>query len=97
MTALEILTELHRRGARVLAIGDRLRVRPGPEGLTDELRAAIREHKLEVIALLETPTHTCGCCGRFAYPKPTVCYWCRKAGQAQASRAIAPQSDECAA
>ena len=97
MTALEILTELHRRGSRVLAIGDRLRVRPGPEALTDELRAAIREHKLAIIALMETPAHSCLHCGRFAYPKPTVCYWCRKAGQAQGSAVVTRQNDECAA
>jgi hypothetical protein len=78
MSALATLSELHRRGARVLASGDTLRVRPGPEGLTDDLRDAIRANKAEIIALLETPVHSCSRCGRFAFPKPTTCYWCRQ-------------------
>ena len=78
MKALDLLAELRKSGAVLLSSAGNLRVRPGPAGLSDELRSAIRTHKAEVIALLETPTHSCERCGRFAYPKPTVCHWCRK-------------------
>lgn len=79
MTALEILTELRRRGARYLAIDDRIRVQYGPEGITDTLRDEIRAQKAEILTLLNTPTHGCTSCGRFAFPAPTTCYWCRRA------------------
>lgn len=78
MSALDVLTELHRRGCRVLAIGERLKVWPGTEPLTDELRQAIRETKPALLDLLRTPSHPCSHCGRFLFPKPTVCFWCRR-------------------
>jgi hypothetical protein len=83
MNALSILAELRKNGATLLASGTSLRVRPGPGGLTEQLREAIRANKPQLIALLETPTHSCERCGRFAYPKPTTCHWCRKAAAAE--------------
>jgi hypothetical protein len=85
MTALQVLAELHRRQARVLAIGDRLRVRLTAEPLTDEQREAIRTRKLEIIDLLNEPAHPCSRCGRFAFPRATTCFWCRRAAAVEAA------------
>ena len=53
MTALELLTARHARGVTLTPWGDRLRV-DAPEGtLTPALRAALREHKAELLDLLE--------------------------------------------
>ena len=83
MDALALLAELRRQKVALLASGTSLRVRPGPDGLTDEIRAEIRAHKFELIALLETPTPSCERCGRFAFPSPTTCHWCRKSRGAE--------------
>ena len=96
MNALNLLANLRKSGAVLLVSGASLRVHPGPGGLTDELRSAIRTHKPELIALLETQARSCEHCGRFVYAKPTVCYWCRKAGAAK-YRAITGQNSERAA
>lgn len=86
MTALEVLAELRLRQARVLAIGARLRVRvPDPALLDDALREAIRARKAEIIELLNQPAHPCDNCGRFAFPRPTRCFWCRRASGERAA------------
>jgi hypothetical protein len=51
MTATNLLTKLRDAGLRVAADGDALTVRPR-ELLTDELRAAIRAYKRELLAEL---------------------------------------------
>ena len=51
MTAAELLTTLRRRGLTLAAHGDALIVRPR-DLLTDELRAAIRTHKRDLLAEL---------------------------------------------
>ena len=51
MTAADILTRLRNRGLTVAADGDALIVRPR-DLLTDELRAAIRAHKRDLLAEL---------------------------------------------
>lgn len=51
MTATDLLTKLRDAGLRVAADGDALNVGPR-ELLTDELRAAIRAHKRDLLAEL---------------------------------------------
>lgn len=51
MTALALLDTLTRRGVRLLPDGDGLVIRPASR-LTDADRAAIREHKTELLRLL---------------------------------------------
>lgn len=51
MTAANLLTKLLDAGLRVAADGDALTVRPR-ELLTDELRAAVRAHKRDLLAEL---------------------------------------------
>jgi hypothetical protein len=51
MTATALLTKLRAAGLRVAVDGDALTVRPR-ELLTDELRAAIRAHKRDLLAEL---------------------------------------------
>jgi hypothetical protein len=51
MNATDLLTTLRNRGLTIAADGDALNVRPR-ELLTDELRAAIRTHKRELLAEL---------------------------------------------
>ena len=51
MTAAELLTTLRLRGLTLAADGDALIVRPR-DRLTDELRAAIRAHKRDLLAEL---------------------------------------------
>lgn len=51
MTPVELMSQLHRRGAALSADGERLIVRPSSV-LDDALRAAIREHKAALIRLV---------------------------------------------
>ena len=51
MTALEVLSELRRRGVEVEAAGDRLRFRPG-DAVDARLREAMRRHKPEIVRLV---------------------------------------------
>jgi len=51
MSAADLLTTLRNRGLTVSADGDALTIRPR-ELLTDELRAAIRAHKRDLLAEL---------------------------------------------
>ena len=53
MGASEVLAELTRRGVEVAVVGDRLRFRP-LEAVTPDLRAALVEHKADLIRLLGT-------------------------------------------
>jgi hypothetical protein len=75
LTATELLDELRRRGTTVLVVDDRVRV--SSDTLDDELREGIRTHREELVRLLQAPTHPCSTCGRFSFPRPTVCRWCR--------------------
>lgn len=51
MGAPEVLAELTRRGVEVMIAGDRIRFRP-QSAVTPDLRAALIEHKADVIRLL---------------------------------------------
>ena len=55
VAATELLQQLAARGVHLTAIGDRLRAAPATL-LTDELRAAIRVHKVELLNALESDT-----------------------------------------
>ena len=50
----ELLAELSRRGVEVAVHGDRLRFRP-QAAVTPDLRAALLEHKVDLIRLLAAP------------------------------------------
>ena len=78
MTATELLVELRRLQVPILVLDGRLRVRAGL--LAPELRDEVRSHRDDLITLLTVPTHPCSSCGRFAFPRPTVCHWCRREG-----------------
>lgn len=71
MTPRALLAALTEAGCRVTVDGDSLRVR-GP--LTDDLRAAIREHKAALLKLLRpaTPSPPAGCAVRFVGPSPVI-------------------------
>ena len=54
MSAADLIAELRLRGVAVQATGDRLKV-DAPKGtITPELHEALKDHKLEIIALLMT-------------------------------------------
>lgn len=76
MTATQVLAELRRREIPIFVLDGRLRVRAGL--LTDDLRAEVLAHREELVALLTVPVYACSACGRFAFPRPTVCYGCRR-------------------
>jgi hypothetical protein len=38
-----------------------------------------RSHGISRGTGAECTTHPCSACGRFAFPRPAVCYWCRGA------------------
>ena len=54
MGARDLLAELAGLGVTVTGDGDRLLIRPASK-LTDELRAALRAHKAELLATASTP------------------------------------------
>ena len=54
MDPTELLDELGRRGIEIAAHGDRLRFRP-QAAVTPDLRAALLEHKANLIRLLAAP------------------------------------------
>lgn len=54
MGAHELLHDLTRAGVTLTAVGDRLRVRPASK-MTDDLRAAVRAAKPELLTLLARP------------------------------------------
>ncbi|HEY0733618.1 MAG TPA: amino acid adenylation domain-containing protein, partial [Herpetosiphonaceae bacterium] len=58
MTTFELLARLRGRNIKLWAEGDRLRFQAPKGALTDELRAALSEHKAEVLALLQEVTAT---------------------------------------
>jgi|SRR5579871_722832 len=49
-TALTVLMELHRNGFQAILDGEQVKVSPG--GLSDDLRAKIKKHKFNLMALL---------------------------------------------
>ena len=57
MTAAEVLTETRRRGILLSARGDRLRYDAPVGVMKAELRAALVEHKAELLALLGSGLH----------------------------------------
>ncbi len=83
MTVADLLTTLRSRGLTVAADGDALTVRPR-ELLTDELRAAIRAHKRDLLAELpryrwqivepDGRSREVFCAPERTHRKLTVCY-----------------------
>jgi hypothetical protein len=53
---IELLAELTRRGVEIVVAGGRLRFRP-QGAVTPDLRAALAEHKTELLKLLEDEEH----------------------------------------
>lgn len=54
MNAAQLLDELRVRGVVLEAVGDRLRVEAPKGTITPELHEALKDHKVEIIALLMT-------------------------------------------
>ena len=76
-TPISLLRELRQRGILVRVAPPDLQVR-GP--VDDELRRRLKAAKTELISFLETGSpYPCKACGRYAFPKPTTCYWCSEA------------------
>src|SRR5438128_10125144 len=71
MAPAELLTTLIEAGCRLMPDGDVLRVRPPRQGLTDELRQAIHQHKAALLALLTQPTPAND--AATAMPSPEAC------------------------
>ena len=60
MMAVQLLRELKGRGAVVRAVGDRIRIEAPRGTITDELRSLIREHKTELLRLLNAGQREAG-------------------------------------
>ena len=58
MNATELLAELHSRGVVLEAAGERLRYDAPKGALTPELRAALAEHKAELLELVDPRVRT---------------------------------------
>jgi hypothetical protein len=56
MTPMQLLMECRRRGIKLSANGDKLRVVAEKGAITDELREALRRHKPALMELLRGPT-----------------------------------------
>jgi len=56
MTATDIMESFQRRGVVLMAGDDRIRYRAPAGIMTDADRAALREHKVELLALLTSPS-----------------------------------------
>lgn len=73
MTAAALLADLQARGVRVAVKGGRLQVE-APKGAVDPaVRAALAEHKAELLAALYPWPGSCYCCQE-------VCWWLSKHG-----------------
>ena len=59
MTSVTLYLELYQAGLLLSTDGEKLLVTPADK-LTDELRLAIRQHKPELIELLQSAHHTTG-------------------------------------
>lgn len=78
MTAADIISRFAASGLILRRDGDVIRCR-GPAGaLTHDLRALLAERRSGVLAALTT--YPCTWCGRFAFSRPTTCFWCRMRG-----------------
>jgi hypothetical protein len=83
-SASALLGDLTNQGCRVWAVDDRLRLADPKGVLTDALRAAIREHKAELLRLLQsdpandrlTPCRVCDDVELWPRNKGTVCVTC---------------------
>lgn len=73
-----LLRELAARGITITCLADRLRVMSPQGAFTDEYRELVTSMKAEIIEALRT--HPCSDCGRYAFPEPTRCFWCRRFG-----------------
>ena len=75
MTGGEVVARLATSGLALRRDGNGIQCRGAQGALTDELRALVSSHRSEVLRSLTL--YGCGGCGRFAFARPTVCYWCR--------------------
>ena len=55
MNALEVVVEATRRGAKLIPVGDRLRVDAPRGALSPELRRGLAEYKSQILSLLRAP------------------------------------------
>jgi hypothetical protein len=74
-----LLAALQRRGVRLAAAGEHLRVVAPPGTLTPADREALLAHKAALLAVLRPPGRACFACGTRAWyrPRPADCpqYW----------------------
>ena len=80
MIAAEVFNWASNEGIQLYPEGERIRYRAPRGALTDELRRAIVLHRVELLTLLRRPNgaYCCSACERFAFPEPTMCFWCRR-------------------
>lgn len=77
--AAALLAELGARGLYLRPLPDgRIGARP-PELLDAETVERIRAMRAPILEALSRPTWPCVRCQGFAFDRPTVCYWCRRA------------------
>jgi len=76
--AARLVAEWRARGLYLERRGpDRLRIGP-PDLLDDRVLDRAREAKPALLQILrERRSWPCARCGRFHFPLPTVCYWCK--------------------
>ena len=77
--AAAFLADLGARGFRLKPLPDgHIVVYPGSR-LDEETIARIRQMKAPLLEALCHSTWPCIRCHRFRFPRPCVCYWCRRA------------------
>lgn len=80
LSLLDLVERLAEVNVRLRLEAGELRARAPKGALGPELVAAIATHRPSLLALLAPrATYPCTACGRFAFPAPATCYWCRRA------------------
>ena len=81
--AARLMAEWRARGVYIVSRGpDRIRIGP-EELLDDEMIESARTAKPALLRILTAPKETwaCSSCGKFRFPLPTICFWCRCDGE----------------
>ncbi len=89
MTVIELVAALGRAEVPIRERGGQLEVKDREGRFTPELRAAVRASRGELLALLTRRGVQCSRCGKYSFPEPTICFWCRRVPGHVAASAIA--------